>query len=86
MPHVNVVHEETRRGSQNPGAGITSGCELPCVCWAQISGPLGEQQAVLTTEPSLQPHLALFFPSLGNELIVFFNIDVILDMKKYRTV
>jgi hypothetical protein len=34
---------------------ITDGCELPYGCWELNSGPLEEQSALLTTEPSLQP-------------------------------
>jgi len=31
------------------------GCEPPYGCWDLNSGPLEEQSALLTTEPSLQP-------------------------------
>jgi hypothetical protein len=42
---------------QNYRAGVTSGSELPDMggCWERNSGPLEEQQACLTNEPSLQP-------------------------------
>jgi hypothetical protein len=33
------------------------GCEPPCGCWDLNSGPLEGQSMLLTTEPSLQPHL-----------------------------
>jgi hypothetical protein len=36
---------------------ITEGCEPPCGCWELNSGPLEEQLALLTVEPSLQPPL-----------------------------
>jgi hypothetical protein len=36
------------------GTGVTDSCELPCGCWDSISGPLEEQQVLLTSEPSLQ--------------------------------
>ena len=39
---------------------ITDGCEPPCGCWELNSGPLEEQAALLTTEPSLQPSSATF--------------------------
>jgi len=34
---------------------MTDGCEPLCGCWDLNSGPLEEQPALLTTEPSLQP-------------------------------
>ena len=34
---------------------ITDGCEPSRGCWELNSGPLEEQPALLTTEPSLQP-------------------------------
>ena len=39
---------------------ITDGCEPPCGCWELNSGPLEEQAMLLTTEPSLQPHVVRF--------------------------
>jgi hypothetical protein len=38
---------------------ITDGCEPPCGCWDLNSGPLEEQSVLLTSEPSLQPHVQL---------------------------
>jgi hypothetical protein len=38
---------------------VTVGCELPCGCWELNSGPLEEQSALLTIEPSLQPQTDL---------------------------
>jgi hypothetical protein len=39
---------------------ITDGCELPCGCWELNSVPLEEQSVLLTTDPSLQPHILNF--------------------------
>jgi hypothetical protein len=39
---------------------ITVGCGPPCGCWDLNSGPVEEQSVVLTSEPSLQPHLMHF--------------------------
>lgn len=52
---------QTRRGHQDPGAGVTGGWEL-CShgCWEPNCGPLKEQQDLLTTEPSLRP-LSFYF-------------------------
>jgi hypothetical protein len=36
---------------------IQDGCEPPCGCWDLNSGPSEEQSVLLTTEPSLQPHI-----------------------------
>ena len=38
---------------------IRDGCEPPCGCWELNSGPLQEQSVLLTTEPSLQPHVSV---------------------------
>ena len=35
---------------------LTDGCEPPCGCWDLNSVPLEEQSALLTAEPSHQPH------------------------------
>ena len=40
---------------------ITDGYEPPCCCWKLDRGPLEEHPVLLTTEPSLQPHLKKFF-------------------------
>jgi hypothetical protein len=42
--------EEVRRGSGSHGSGVTDGCEL----WEMNLRPLGVQQVLLTTQPSLQ--------------------------------
>ena len=39
---------------------VTDGCEPPCGCWDLNSGPLEEQSALLTAEPSFQPFNMLF--------------------------
>lgn len=36
-----------------PRTGVTFGCEPPYEWWESSQGPLQEQQALLTTEPSL---------------------------------
>lgn len=44
-----------RRQYWSPGAGIRDGCKLPHRCWELLTpGPLQEQQALLTSESSLQ--------------------------------
>ena len=40
---------------------VTDGCEPPCGCWDLNSGPLEEQSALLTTEPTHQPLSVVFF-------------------------
>jgi hypothetical protein len=40
---------------------IINGCEPPCDHWELKSGPLEEQSVLLTTEPSLQPKIKLFY-------------------------
>jgi hypothetical protein len=35
---------------------VTDGCEPSCGCKKLSLGPLQEQQVLLTSEPSLQPH------------------------------
>ena len=39
---------------------VMDGCEPPCGCWDLNSGPLEEQSALLTAEPSHQPRLWTF--------------------------
>jgi hypothetical protein len=50
--HVGVV---VHGGQKKPSAGVI-GCELLHLGGRQSLGPLQEQQALLTTEFSLQPH------------------------------
>ena len=50
--YVHCVLEEIIRSS---GPGVTEDYELPCGCWELNSGPLQEQQVLLTTEPPFQP-------------------------------
>jgi hypothetical protein len=52
-----VVIEE---GTRFPKTGVTDGSEPPCWCWELNPGPLQEQTALLTTEPSLQPQISSF--------------------------
>jgi hypothetical protein len=47
-----AVFRHTRRGHQ---ILITDGCEPPYGCWELNLGPLEEQSALLTAEPSPQP-------------------------------
>lgn len=42
-------------GVRSSGAGVTDGCDLPTMGAENNTGPLEEQQAFLTAEPSLQP-------------------------------
>jgi len=50
------VHCSCLQTHQKRASGpITDGCEPPCGCWELNSGPLQEQSALLTAEPSLQP-------------------------------
>jgi hypothetical protein len=58
-----AVFRHTRRGH---GIPITDGCETPCGCWDLNSGPSEEQSVLLTTEPSLQPYVALLNPQSIN--------------------
>ena len=51
---------------------IRDGCEQPCGCWDLNSGPLDEQLVLLTTEPSLQPHLFSSYESVRWVLPVLF--------------
>jgi DNA-directed RNA polymerase I, II, and III subunit RPABC4 len=41
---------------------IMDGCEPPCGCRNFNSGPSKEQSVLLTTEPSLQPHINILIP------------------------
>ena len=44
------------------------GCEQPCGCWELNSGPLEEQPALLTADPSLQlPHVAHVLFGINNK-------------------
>jgi hypothetical protein len=50
--HTVAVFRHSRRGHQ---IFVMDGCEPPCGCWDLNLGPLEEQSALLTTEPSHQP-------------------------------
>ena len=53
---------------------ITGVCKPPCGCWDLNSGPLEEQSALLTTEPSHQPFfLLLLFFKIGYFLYLHFK-------------
>lgn len=43
-----------------PGTGLTDSCTEPGGCWELNLGLLREQQGLLTTERSLQPHIYAF--------------------------
>ena len=55
--HVpNTKHlRKTKEGVGCPGTGVTDSGESPCGCWDSNTGPLGNHQVFLTSEPSLQP-------------------------------
>ena len=48
-----------REGVRSPGTTVTDGCKIPDECWEPNLGPVQEQQALLSAEPSLHP------PKLG---------------------
>jgi hypothetical protein len=48
-------------GQKRASDSITDGCEPPCGGWELNSGPLEEQLVLLSSEPSLQPHVSLVF-------------------------
>lgn len=56
---------EARKRHWILGSGVTDACEPPCGCWKLNLGPLGEQQMLLSPEPSLQPHI--FNVGSGNQ-------------------
>jgi hypothetical protein len=43
-----------------PGTDVKDGCELSCECLELNTGPIQEQQVLLTAESSLQPPNFLF--------------------------
>ena len=47
-------------GIRSPATIVTDGCEPLCGWYVLNSGPLKEQQMLLTAEPSLQPHIGNF--------------------------
>lgn len=49
------VPAAVRRGNLIPGTQLMCGCETPCWYWETNTGSL-QEQALLTTEPSLEPH------------------------------
>ena len=48
---------ESREGIRFPRTRIIDGFELPYGCWELSLDPLDEQLMLLTTDPSLQPHI-----------------------------
>jgi hypothetical protein len=54
------VYEYTVAVSSDTPDPITDDCKPPCGCWELNSGPLEKQSVLLTTEPSLQPHVNIF--------------------------
>ena len=54
--HLDTVPAEAKRWFWIPWYwSYIDSCDLLCGCWELNLGPLEEQQAFLTTEPSLQP-------------------------------
>ena len=51
----------------------TDASELPCGCWKLKPGPLETQQALLTTEQSLQPQQLAIFASVVCALGMMFK-------------
>jgi hypothetical protein len=49
---------------KSPGNGVANGREPPWVYWELNSGPLQEQQVLLTAEPSLQLWVFLYSSDL----------------------
>lgn len=48
------------KGIRSPVTGVMNGCEPPCRFWEPNTGPLGEQQMFLSTEPGLLPKKQIF--------------------------
>jgi hypothetical protein len=55
---------ESREGIRFPRTRIIDGFELPYGCWELSLDPLDEQLMLLTTDPSLQPHIGDLNPEL----------------------
>ena len=62
---------------------ITDGCEPPCGCWELNSGPLEELSVLLTTEPSLQPHVMIFLKVIVTWIKTNLN-NTLLQIQPYR--
>jgi hypothetical protein len=58
--HISCMTEDSIRQKRALNPAIDD-CEPPCGCWELNSGPLEEQSALLTTEPSLHPSYHNFF-------------------------
>ena len=62
-------------------------CESPCDCWELNSGLLEEQQVLLTSEPSLQPHAQDLFTKKKNHLSRWWQCTaLILALQRHRQV
>ena len=57
----NILSACMPAGQKRASDPITDGCEPPCGCWELNSGPLEEQAMLLTSEPSLQPHISVSY-------------------------
>ena len=55
------MYVSTQLLSSEASDPITDGCEPLYGCWDLNSGPLEEESALLTTEPSLQPNNNFYF-------------------------
>ena len=47
--------QKSKEGTGSPENVVKDACELPCRCCESNPGPLEEQPALSTAEPSLQP-------------------------------
>lgn len=56
-----------------PAKAKSSGHELPAVGWAQDSGPLQEQKALLTTELLSRPRIEIFWNEKNIYIIFIFT-------------
>jgi hypothetical protein len=69
---VHAVSLKNRRGSQNPGTGVTDWRELTALgARNQTSSPLQEQQVLLTFELSFQYMLVNLFVCLFIYLFIY---------------
>jgi hypothetical protein len=62
VPHMLAwCLQRLQADTELPRTAVMDGCESPCGCWELTAGPLQEQQVLLISEPSLQPHLISSF-------------------------
>jgi hypothetical protein len=64
--YVSDLSSHTQKRESDP---IRDGCEPLCGCWELNSGPLEQQPALLTTEPSL--HLMIL--NLRRDVLILFK-------------